>query len=146
MLSISSGFTFNNSANFSSLALVGSKSLLASFCQTLPFTTIRGSELPLMELTPRRRIVVPAPRLPELATMSRPEIRPWRASSTEVIPRPSNSFMSMRCWATEISVTGMAKPELSLLRWAFTTTSFSVVALCMCTLKTLRSIGSTTVL
>ena len=38
------------------------------------FNTIRGCLLPLMVVIPRKRMVVPAPRLPELGTMSRPAI------------------------------------------------------------------------
>ena len=100
MSRMSSVFTFSNSANFSSVAVATSKSERSRSVAMSPFTTISGSLLVRVEtvLTPRKRICEPAPTLPEEAMISRPAIRPCRASSTEVIPRPSNSFAS-KPWA-----------------------------------------------
>ena len=72
---------------------------------------------------PRRRILVPEPKLPELATISKPEIRPCKASSTEVKPKPSNSLASIVCAAKETSRSGIAKPEVSIIFLAVTVTS-----------------------
>ena len=90
-----------------------------------PSTTTRGWVLPLMELTPRRRMVVPEPRLPELNTMSKPATRPCNASSILVRLKPSNSLASMVWWAMDTSRSGMAKPLDCTTFFCCTTTSFS---------------------
>ena len=121
ILSISSGLMFSNWANFSSFMSLSI--CCPPVCQTLPSTTIRGSLEPLMVDTPRKRIEVPLPRLPELATMSKPAIRPCKASSTVVKAKPLNSVILMLCWAVEISSTGMFRPEPPARFLAVTTTS-----------------------
>ena len=71
--------------------------------------------------------------------MSRPAMRPCRASSTEVMASPSNSFMDMDCVALDTSRCGMGSPLPCTRRFDFTVTSFSVVADVMCILYVLRS-------
>ena len=48
--------------------------------QTFDMSNVEGmaftSAVPLIEVTPRKRMLVPAPRLPELETMSKPAICP----------------------------------------------------------------------
>ena len=129
MSSISSVFTFNSCANFSSLAVAVSKSLRSTL-HTLPFTTIRGSLLVSVETVeaPRSRIEVPAPRSPELATISRPAIRPCSASSTDVMPRPSNSFAEILCCEKLTSRSGIARPEVLIFFLALTSTVCSCLA------------------
>ena len=73
--------------------------------------------------------------------MSRPAIRPCRASSTVVMPRPSNSFIDTVCVAKEISRSGMARLLPPRRRFDFTVTSFSTVALDIMTLKVVLLMG-----
>ena len=75
---ISSGLIERRVENCSSLSRFSKSTFCTSAgsSKMLPSTTIRGSAEPWMELTPRRRIEVPAPTLPEFATMSRPAIFP----------------------------------------------------------------------
>ena len=87
---------------------------------------MRGSALPLMVDTPRRRIVVPAPRLPELLTISRPAISPCKASSAEVNAIPSTSERLKVCCDTDISFFWILRPP-ELARRPRTVTSLSVV-------------------
>ena len=82
-----------------------------------------GSLDPLMFDTPRRRIEVPAPKLPELNTMSRPAIRPCKASSTVVNASPSNSAISRLCLAVDTSSSGIERPEPSVRFFDVITTS-----------------------
>ena len=125
MLAISSTFTERSEAYCSSLALEKSKfsSGLSNICSSI---TISGLASPLMVVTPRRRIVVPAPRLPELDTMSRPAISPCRASSAEVNDRPSTDDMSIICCDTATSFFDIIRPPL-FERFDFTVTSCSMV-------------------
>ena len=88
MLAISSTLTANSDENASSSALSKSMSL-ELYSNILSSTTISGSALPLSVDTPRKRIDVPEPRLPDVATMSRPAISPCSASSAEVNAIPS---------------------------------------------------------
>ena len=60
-------------------------------------------------------------REPELNATSRPATRPWRASSTDVIPNPSNSSILMD--VDETSRNGMANPEVSTTLSAMISTS-----------------------
>ena len=140
---MSSGLTFRSCANCSSLALLTSKLLMSTF-HVLPLTTIRGLALVsvLMEEEPRRRMVVPAPRLPDTDTMSRPAIRPWRASSIVFMPSPSNSFVEMVWVAYEISRSGMARPPPLSLLFATTVTSFRLVSDFSVMIYSSLSIGS----
>ena len=137
---------FKLGASISSLAFWKSK-FSSGLSKILPSTTMSGSALPLILVTPRRRIDVPAPRLPELATMSRPAIWPCRASSAEVMARPSTSAMLNVCAATDTSRSGMASPPLLNFFLAVTVTSLICVASCSLTLKVVRvPMGSVTVL
>ena len=144
MLSMSSGLTLSSSANFSSLAFEKSKSLVL-VSHTLPSTTMRGSLEPFIDDTPRSRIDVPLPRLPP-ATMSRPAIRPCRASSTVVMLRPSNSDMLIDCVEPEISSIGMLSPAPPARRCFVITTSSICVASSSTTSYFVLSKGSITVL
>ena len=139
---MSSGLMFNNCANCSSFAFCTSKLLWSTF-QTSPFTTIKGSELVnvLMVDAPRKRIVVPAPKLPEFITISKPAIRPCKASSTEVKPKPSNSLALIVCEAKETSRSGIARPEDSTRFLAFTSTCFNTIASSNVTWYTFLLIG-----
>ena len=146
MASMSEGLTESSEAYVSSLAFWKSK-FSSGLSKILPSTTMSGSALPLILVTPRRRIDVPAPRLPELATMSRPAIWPCRASSAEVMARPSTSAMLNVCAATDTSRSGMASPPLLNFFLAVTVTSLICVASCSLTLKVVRvPMGSVTVL
>ena len=96
----------------------------------LPSTTISGLALVSVDNdeAPRRRIVEPEPKSPLLPTMSRPAIRPCRASSTVVKAIPSTSFIEKLCVALDTSLCGMGSPLPVTRRLDFTVTSFSVVA------------------
>ena len=77
---------------------------------------------------PRRRITEPEPRLPESETMSRPAIRPCKASSTVVIAKPSNSSILMVWWAFATSRSGICSELPSMRLVAETVTSLIVCA------------------
>ena len=146
IFSMSEGLIESNDAYVSSLAEVKSNDS-SGLSKMFPSTTIRGSAEPLIDVTPRKRMEVPAPRLPELATISRPAILPCRASSAEVNERPSTSFISKVCLATETSFSGITKPPERNFFFAFTTTSFNVFSSSISMLKTVLSpIGIITVL
>ena len=145
---MSSGLTFNNWAKVSSLALLMSNVLMSTF-HVLPFTTIRRFWLVsvLMEDVPRKRIVVPLPKLPELEMMSSPAIRPCKASSTVVMPNPSNSFVDMVWVAKLTSLSGIASPPL--FKRFLDTTDTSFITRCADSnvmLYTVRFMGSVCVL
>ena len=125
MSAISSTLTASSDEKASSSAL--SKSMSAAlYSKILSSTTISGSALPFSVDTPRRRIDVPAPRLPEFVTISRPAIPPCRASSAEVKAIPSTSAMLIVCCETEISRLSMFSPP-EVERRPTTFTSPSVV-------------------
>ena len=126
ILAISSTFTESSEAYCSSLAFWKSK-FSSGLSKILSSTTISGLASPVIVVTPRRRIVVPAPRLPELATMSRPAISPCSASSAEVKARPSTFSIFSACCETDISFLEIIRPP-ELLRFDFTTTSFNCVS------------------
>ena len=143
---MSEGLIESNDAYVSSLAEVKSNDS-SGLSKILPSTTISGSAEPLIDVTPRKRIDVPEPKLPELATMSRPAIFPCRASSADVKERPSTSFMSNVCLATETSFSGITKPPERNFFVAFTTTSFKVFSSSISILNTVLSpMGTITVL
>ena len=125
MLAISSTFTESSDAYCSSLALAKSKSS-SGLSKTLSSTTISGLALPVMEVTPRRRMEVPAPRLPELDTMSRPAISPCSASSAEVKAIPFTFSKSKVCCETDTSFLEIIRPP-DEDRLALITTSCSWV-------------------
>ena len=81
-------------------------------------------------------MVVPAPRLPELDTISRPAISPCNASSALVKAIPSTLLISKVCWATDTSLLGMNRPP-DPIRVPFTTTS------CMVWLSDSRTMSNT---
>ena len=107
---------------------------------------MRGSLEPWILDTPRKRMEVPEPRLPELATMSRPAIRPCNASSTVVIESPSNSDILMLCCEVEISSTGIESPEPAGRFFEVIVTSLICVASCMAILNFVLLKGNVTVL
>ena len=129
---MSSGFTERRVANCSSLSRSSKFTFDTSSGRSkmLPSTTMSGSALPLMVLTPRIRILVPAPRLPEFEMMSRPAILPCSASSADAKLKPSTSSMFIVWVATEISFTGMVRPLLCVLGFALITTSSIMLASC----------------
>ena len=122
---ISSTLTERSDEYSSSEAFWKSK-LLSGLSNMIPLTTISGSALPLIVVTPRRRIVVPAPRLPEFATMSSPAISPCNASSAEVNAIPSTSERLKVDCATEISFLAMFRPP-EFVRVPLTTISLRLV-------------------
>ena len=133
ILAISSTFTESSEAYCSSLALAKSK-FSSGLSKILSSTTMSGLASPVMEVTPRRRIVVPEPRLPEFDTMSRPAISPCRASSAEVNDKPSTVDMSKTCCEVDISFFCSIRPP-ELLRfevtktvpsWVFSDSSFTL--------------------
>ena len=122
MLAISSTLTDNSEEYCSSSALAKSKSS-SGLSKILSSTTISGFALADNVVTPRRRICEPAPRLPELETMSKPAISPCRASSAEVKAKPLTCSMSITCCETEISFFCSIRPP-ELPRRPLTTTSW----------------------
>ena len=140
---MSSGLIFSNCENCSSFAVLKSKFDISTFL-VLPSTTIRGLASVRDEIDdePRSRMVDPEPRSPELPMMSRPAIRPCKASSTEVIPKPSNSFIEIVCVEAAISRSGIGS-ELPCIRFfALTVTSFSTVAEFIVRLNVVLLIGN----
>ena len=99
-------------------------SSLALVSKMLSSTTINGSAFPIMVDTPRKRIVVPEPRFPDEAIMSKPAMRPCKASSAEVKDKPSNSVILIVCWAKDCSRSGISNPPVAIFGRASTTTSF----------------------
>ena len=146
MLAISSGLMLSSCENCSSFAVLRSNCDISTFL-TLPSTTIRGLASVSDEIDdePRRRIVEPEPRSPEFPMMSRPAIRPCKASSTDVMPNPSNSFIEIVCVEDEISRSGIGS-ELPCIRlFAFTVTSLSTVADFIVRLNVVLLIGNVSV-
>ena len=125
IFAISSTFTERSEEYSSSDAFWKSK-FWSGLSNILPSTTISGSALPLIVVTPRRRIDVPAPRLPEFATISSPAISPCKASSAEVNAIPSTSERLKVDCATVISFLAMLRPP-DVPREPFTTISFRFV-------------------
>ena len=124
--SMSSGLIHNKEANSSWSAEAKSNESSILLSKGIPFSKISGCELELIEVIPRIRITVPLPKSPELATISKPAIRPCKASSIEGTDPPSIAFVLNFCIAPEYSRSGIANAPPPVTNFdALTCTSFS---------------------